>query len=892
MNSSEFLPERANFKEISLDDEGRINEKLRKIGILSNFTCFPQLYVYLSQPGAKLFLVSLIDGSERLILHRKNGDISDVRILFEKTGNDNELIELLKIKFSPDYLAYNIIPATPVKLGDDEAAAIRNDLIIDVKTVAELADLNLRRDFDKCQKNHPNLVYREVGQDDREAIDAFFKEWSLQTSHATENARRFIENYLGKDQARGSAVFDENKIVGLCFHSPHPVDHLVATNIILQNLRGYHRLGEWLSVKHAEQLQNEGYKKALIGGTEAPSKTHFKNKFMLNGSINTFYSEEVFKNRSVLFSENNLRDIWLPLETYNQLLQSKSNELDHAYAADINQSKFDEFGDLEKWSYFPSVNQLFSKTFSEEKDSKKRSLYAFLFLKDFDILIPENQSVFLRSLIELEEITEITPEGPVFHQANELISALAVKEISKEKLDAKSLTQNVLNRLAEGSENSQESSFASIIIEILLKIKDQKSSFYREKVKGKLDEQVFSDNINSIIQTLSSGDSEQIIHLIRFIPALVYYFRHPQELIFLSGFSEQWLKLGLENLCLVGGNLAETFSRSFAEIALEDVLRQLSLNDLSREFPGIEEKLSNLDNIKDQLSISQSETHFLFVVKFEERQKTVIVSKNETQLVGAALEQCLFFYENAKYDYNFSNNNQVQLIASSIKSNSGGQVLGQSIADYGFVTTTGALKYANTPDGRMEHERHERWHLMAFKRWPHLRIMSILPEVLEGIPYAYFDRVDPKMLLLDSEEKTLFEELKDLGFWDPRLKGAKYSYAFVIWKYFDSEMKKMGFADPLILILDKMEELMSQKVGYVSENLILNDFEESVEMVRQRFVDLYRAAIEEVFKEFSIEHGVLTRYKNLIKHALEGAEEYFFTVESRIKSLFGNKVVL
>lgn len=227
--------------------------------------------------------------------------------------DDEKFIEAIKAHFQPQYVAYNLIPQKPHDLTD---IALREDLIIDVDTVVDLRDSRIRADFNKCKRLHPNLQYRPAEITDKERIEKFLDEWGLMASEkfgvkiTAENDRRFLELFLGTDKIKGGIVFDGDRVIGIAFHTFHTSKPALAVNVILKNLRGYNRLGEWLTVQHARQLKEEGFLQALIGGTEVESQAHFKRKFMRGGVKNTYYSVKIYSTPNIFLPENFLRDFW------------------------------------------------------------------------------------------------------------------------------------------------------------------------------------------------------------------------------------------------------------------------------------------------------------------------------------------------------------------------------------------------------------------------------------------------------------------------------------------------------------------------------------------------------------------------------------------------------
>jgi len=292
-------------KKISQDDKNATEPILKATGVISNFTCFEQLYAFLAKPSNHLYLANL-GGQRRIILERATQQGGDIRVLFSNPAEDGLFIDAIKGYFRPAYLAYNLIQHPP----ETKGAARRDDLVIDVKTVANMEDPLTRVDYKKCQRLHPNLKYRSF------LVRDFLDEWCNMASEkfgykvTGENDRRFLDLFAGQEGVGGGVAYNGDKIVGISFHVSHPSDPKLAVNIVLKNLRGYQRLGEWLTVEHTKQLQRGGFEKALIGGTEVESQAQFKRKFLKNGSVNTFGSQKIYSNEGFQERENYLRDFW------------------------------------------------------------------------------------------------------------------------------------------------------------------------------------------------------------------------------------------------------------------------------------------------------------------------------------------------------------------------------------------------------------------------------------------------------------------------------------------------------------------------------------------------------------------------------------------------------
>lgn len=286
---------------------------LEKFGVISNFTCWHQLWVILgAKKNNKLYFVDL-DGKKRLLLHRKR-EFEEIRILFERGQKDELLIKEIKKLFPKvKYIAYNLLLE---RLGW-KSEALREDLILDVKTVSCLRDNKVRNHYRVFTRRHPNLVFLPADLSHKEKIFEFLDKWGEVVGKKSgqemkcENDRRFLDMYLEKKEFWGGVVFDADRIVGICFWTYHPSNRdNLAVGLIMKNLRGYRSFGQWLEIMECRQALWQGFKKLLIGGTEVESQANFKRQFLLKGEIKKYYSYEIWKDKKVVVGENFLRDIW------------------------------------------------------------------------------------------------------------------------------------------------------------------------------------------------------------------------------------------------------------------------------------------------------------------------------------------------------------------------------------------------------------------------------------------------------------------------------------------------------------------------------------------------------------------------------------------------------
>lgn len=318
--------------EVGVEDWEGMDTVLAATGVESNFTCFPQLWAFAIKEPAKDFpdrstklYLSEFQDQKRIILERKRRigerSVSDVRILFTRTSDDDQLLEVLRNHFQPQYIAYNLIPKDQLPK-DCQNFATRNELILNVNSVANLEDLDLKQRYEACVSEH-KLSLEQVKPEDETRIFHFLDSWCkkpgrqlgkrLGITVTAENDRKFIRDFLKDPRIKGWLVInDKGKVVGISFYTYHPsAPKDLAVVPILKNHRGFIGLGQWFEVEVVRQLQKEGYTWALFGGTEVETQTDFKRQFIkVGGRENTYHSCEIYKDESIPWPENYLRDIW------------------------------------------------------------------------------------------------------------------------------------------------------------------------------------------------------------------------------------------------------------------------------------------------------------------------------------------------------------------------------------------------------------------------------------------------------------------------------------------------------------------------------------------------------------------------------------------------------
>ncbi len=907
-------------EEITIRNKRVLDKFLARTGIISNFSTSEQLLSFVASDINKVFLVHH-KGQTRCVVKKETNQGIDLRILFTKTDQDAELIEGLQTEYKPIYMAYNLIP-TAEKPIDSQS---REDLVLDVATIAGPKDSKTARpkysktaqeEYNRFRNKHvipsgdpPKVRFQKYEPSDKPAVEQFLHQWSKMASTKfsqnirAENDRNFLEMFASQANVTGGVVYDGNKVIGICFHFPHPTDPKLAVNIIFKNLRGYSKLGEWMTVEHFRQIQEEGYTRAVIGGTENPSQAEFKRRFSLNGSANHFNSEKIYSVPDFLEPDNYLRDFWKTIKLDSnpeELLLRLEGQIGHEIARDIEHSSQDTYLPLlDSERNFTNFNKKFVSVLSEEKDSYKMSALNAVFLKDHSKLTKENlqkliKNIFSHGVLNFSDKNYTTDYEEIL--ANTVAEQILNTSVFYTELNRQDLLNTIIDLAisARKADSLFYKKSLQVIKNVLLKLKigQNKLGMMPENI-------IISPNINSYFEQtaniIEQSDLEtNLSPVLSYIKAITYYLVHQQELIYLQGFTYDWQELGGENLANIGTALADIYRYKREKITSQNALSEINFEDIEKELPGIGksfEKFSFLLNSKD-LSIEESEQNYFINIQRRDRNKIVICPKNNPKLLAAGLEQAFFFYEQQVYEDNFTQPVFIQMMVETFKTKSQGQVKGQSIADWGFITSEQALEYANTPSGRLEHERHERFHLYAWKRWPNLKMMSLPPEVLEGIPYAYFNRVDPKGYFLYKQNPALLNSaVADRKIWNPELKGAKYGVAYSIWAFFDESLKKLGIKQPMIELLDLMESSHPQSVLF-SHEFQLNDTSQVKRRIFERFEVLYNEAMNQLLKKYGLEnHLEQYNYKVLTNNAISNYDIFFSTnsIKSRITELFGGQ---
>jgi hypothetical protein len=310
-----------------------IEDILKESGVVSNFSCVPQIMAYLvkgnKETGEQNSLhLAEFNGDQRILLKRQclvkdlEGNdtlITDVRILFQEGESDDVLVQEIHNQMHPSYIAYHFVPEKPEK----ESYVVREDLESDVDTVASYAESQQgdkkhpSKEYALFKKEHPHITYVQATPKHYEEIEFFLTEWcdtAYQRTQAisdAQNDRNLIDRYLQSDEVIGGLIMEGDKVIGIEFHSPHPANpQEIAVGLVRKNLRTFNGIGNFLTIERAKALKAQGFKKILTGGTENETQKKFKQKFQTDGQTHQSYAYEVYNDGTFQEPQSYLRDIW------------------------------------------------------------------------------------------------------------------------------------------------------------------------------------------------------------------------------------------------------------------------------------------------------------------------------------------------------------------------------------------------------------------------------------------------------------------------------------------------------------------------------------------------------------------------------------------------------
>ncbi len=314
----------------------RADDILKSQAVESNFGGLLQLVAFASDPPKRKLYVLEREDEKRLCIvatYPQMHDLIIVRLLFqrgsERDPKDEILLETLHSQFHPDYISYNLLPEDTLS-EIDTLNTMHNthmEFVYGLDRLLNCAnpDHTVSRDpsvsiphrakeYHAARKNNASLVYvpfetiwgsenEEVNW--RERINAFFKQWEIDTGFKTGNDRRLLDVFWRKPLLHGGVFFDTaaEKIVSLNCFSLHPSRTDMVISSIDKNVRGYTHLGVLSHITQALHIHSLGsqYTWILAGGKgSSDGQTAFKEGFMRGGEYRRHVSFEVYTDEQKL----------------------------------------------------------------------------------------------------------------------------------------------------------------------------------------------------------------------------------------------------------------------------------------------------------------------------------------------------------------------------------------------------------------------------------------------------------------------------------------------------------------------------------------------------------------------------------------------------------------
>ncbi len=275
--------------------------KTKKVS--SIFFCSPfTIQTWLNTEIKELYLASF--RNEKILLVYDIKRKKDVRFLLEYPSD--EFMRSVIEYFDAKYIGVNELHHIPPHIENPHDQC--DDYLVDVATVEGMFDGMVRREYNRCVRRHPRIFFKEVENSDRVAIKLFLEKWLYTRTDEQNKFSRisnelyFIDSYLDNPQAYGGVVYDGDQIVALTFFVQSMIEG-VALSTTSKVLRGYTKLGTYLSVEQAKMLKKKGFNKVNIG----KMNNEFKRKFLLNATPLSIYAYEAWIKEGWKFTSNFLQ---------------------------------------------------------------------------------------------------------------------------------------------------------------------------------------------------------------------------------------------------------------------------------------------------------------------------------------------------------------------------------------------------------------------------------------------------------------------------------------------------------------------------------------------------------------------------------------------------------
>lgn len=259
------------------------------------------LNTYLTHNGKNLHIVNY-DGQESLIMSREK--TKEIRFFFNKPT-----ISMKKAvfeHFNPLYMCVNETDTV-----DNEFAETNSpEAELLLCSIASLSDKNIRKKYNQCIRNHPNLRFEKYNLEDIGKIKKFIKKWNYYHSNKsdkfidTKNDIHFFELYNHNPDVLGGVIMDDCEIIAISFAVPSIDGNLIS--VINKCLRGYTELGVFTYVERSKFLCDRGFNRAYIGSIN----NDFKKKFLINNHFHNVYSYEIYKASNFRSSEWHLLSLF------------------------------------------------------------------------------------------------------------------------------------------------------------------------------------------------------------------------------------------------------------------------------------------------------------------------------------------------------------------------------------------------------------------------------------------------------------------------------------------------------------------------------------------------------------------------------------------------------
>src|SRR3989344_5800658 len=214
------------------------------------------LNTYFTHNGKNLYIVTN-EEQETLIISRERP--KEIRFLFNdpSTAMKKAIFE----HFKPVYASVNEISFSPKEV----VSVDRPEAELPLLPIANLADKNIRKKYNQCKRNHPNLHFEIYSPEYIEKIRLFIEKWIAVRNEKLDkdkfvnakNDLHFFELYNYNPEVIGGVVMDSDDVVGISFSVPSLNGGLIS--VINKCLRGYTELGVFTYVERSRFLCGRGF---------------------------------------------------------------------------------------------------------------------------------------------------------------------------------------------------------------------------------------------------------------------------------------------------------------------------------------------------------------------------------------------------------------------------------------------------------------------------------------------------------------------------------------------------------------------------------------------------------------------------------------------------------